>query len=272
MLLRLGSLSIEFNMWNPLNAFAPFILLSISIPLAILAVITTCTAITLLSLRAFTVYVQLGLALLSAWIRAPPSKETSSVNHTRSANTPLRSPAIRHGANRRSSIISLTSQDTITTDPKPATLHSKSGSFTALIGAHEITRDFEGVGGWRLSGNDDEEALWMGINSRLKLPTQTNLRNARHHRRSRTGEAIPVESQRRSWSPEALRMSPLQSRARTPVRFAVEDEQDYFSQPNHEDPSDIAKKHKRQKSSSASSTSSTISGSVVMTGMKEKGE
>jgi hypothetical protein len=74
-------------------------------------------------------------------------------------------------------------------------------------------RDFEGVGGWREAADDPaEEELWIGMNSRLELPAATPVRQ-RHHQRSLTGG-----SQRWSgvWSPEAMRMSPVQSRARTP--------------------------------------------------------
>jgi hypothetical protein len=123
-----------------------------------------------------------------------------------------------------------------------------------------LTRDFEGVGGWRMSGDDDEEALWMGINSRLQLPAETP---TRRHARSLTGGVSP--GQRWSAGSEAFRMSPVQSRARTPVRFAIEDESGYFPmQPvsaNRRSSvgSDSIKHHKRRKSGSGGSMSSTTS-------------
>jgi hypothetical protein len=94
--------------------------------------------------------------------------------------------------------------------------HTKSDSLSSLLGTSEFTKDFEGVGGWRDPGDAKEEALWMGMNSRLELPADVS---PRRHRRSLTGGAIP--NQRWSWSP-------IQSRARTPVRMSLEEGRDYF--------------------------------------------
>ena len=47
------------------------------------------------------------------------------------------------------------------------------------------TRDFEGVGGWRIGDASDDEALWTNMNSRLELPAH----HERRHQRSLTGEA-----------------------------------------------------------------------------------
>lgn len=47
-------------------------------------------------------------------------------------------------------------------------------------------RDYEGVGGWRLQEDDEEEALWIGINSRLELPAA----QMRRHQRSLTGSRL----------------------------------------------------------------------------------
>ena len=70
-----------------------------------------------------------------------------------------------------------------------------------------IGRDFEGVGGWRFPGPDDEDGLWTSMNSRLELPS-TSVERKRHHRRSFTSGSMssaPLET-----SPPTL------SRARTP--------------------------------------------------------
>lgn len=76
-----------------------------------------------------------------------------------------------------------------------------------------ITRDFEGVGGWRLdSGETDEEVLWTSINSRLELPAD---HGRRHHRRSLTSGSLPGERRgTRTGSPEEKIMNT--SKARTP--------------------------------------------------------
>jgi hypothetical protein len=142
------------------------------------------------------------------------------------------------------------------------------GKFVPLLNTTKITRDFEGVGGWRTLGDDDEEALWMGMNSRLHLSADIT---PRQH--NRTGTSSP--SQRRSWSPETLRTSPVHSRARTPVRFAIDDEEeDYFcphppaSMRPSSSTSQASKDKRRRKSES--STSSTSSG--LMMASKEEGD
>lgn len=73
-----------------------------------------------------------------------------------------------------------------------------------------FTRDYEGVGGWRLddSGSDDD-ALWTNMNSRLELPAN---HGRRHHQRSLTASSLP-SPELKNRSPEATMNS---SKARTP--------------------------------------------------------
>jgi len=270
MFLRLGSSSLELSLWNPVYAVTPFILLSVSIPLAFFAVVTTSIAVSLHSFRAITVYCRLSIAIIGAWL-------SPSASNPVPLRAPLMPSSARHSPtgqrHRRASTAS-------TTSSQDAALHSahtsrllkhKNNSLTALIGTSELTRDFEGVGGWRVPGDDDEEALWMGINSRLQLPAETP---TRRHPRSLTGGASP--GQRWSAGSEAFRMSPVQSRARTPVRSAVEDGSGYFPvQPTSNSRrgsagSESAKQHNRRKSGSGSSMSSTASGLAIT--MKEAGK
>jgi hypothetical protein len=268
MLLRMGSSSVEINMWNPVYAVAPFILLSISVPLAVFAVITTSIAISLLSFRALIVYFQLAMAIIGAWLSPPPSKQIAR-RRTPPTSLSTRQSPTRQRHRRSSTVSTASSLDASITAQRPRLSH-KNNSLTALIGTSELTRDFEGVGGWRVPGDDDEEALWMGINSRLQLPAEIP---TRRHKRSLTGGASP--SQRWSFSPEALRMSPVQSRARTPVRFALDDEAGYF--PPHpkltnrrsSNGSDHVGLHIRRKSGSSAS-SSTSAGMTIA--VKEAGE
>jgi hypothetical protein len=255
-------------MWNPVYAVAPFVLMSISIPLTIFAVVTTSIAISLLSFRALIVYFQLAVAVIGAWLSPSPAKHTTRRNPPTTSFKRLSPTRQRH---RRSNTVSTVSS---LDDPAPAQIPRiahKNNSLTALIGTSELTRDFEGVGGWRVPGDDDEEALWMGINSRLQLPAETP---TRRHKRSLTGGASP--SQRWSFSPEALWMSPVQSRARTPVRFAVDDDEaDYFppqsmlANRRPSNGSDQVKQHMRRKS--GGSTSSSASAGKMMA-VKEFGE
>ncbi|KAF1836480.1 hypothetical protein BDW02DRAFT_493585 [Decorospora gaudefroyi] len=250
---RIGSSSVEINMWNPIYAIAPFVLLSISIPLAMVAAVTTSIAVSLLSFRALIVYVQLALAVVGAWLSPSPPKLASRYRSPLTPSSARPSPT-RQRHRRSSTVSTASSQETVVPSAQTPRLPHKNNSLTALISTSELTRDFEGVGGWRLPGDEDEEALWMGINSRLQLPAEVP---TRRHKRSLTGGA--TQSQRHNFSPEALRMSPVHSRARTPLRFAVEDESSYFPPPlvssnrrlsNSSDPL----KHHRRKSGSGSST------------------
>lgn len=267
MLFRFGSVSIELNPWNPLYAVAPFVIVSVSVPLAIFAVVTTSIALSLLAFRAFIVYTQLGTALLGAWLSPAPQKPVAPQHQPPS---PERTSPPRN-RNRRSSSNGSGTSSQDTTLPVPR-LGPKSGSFTALLGGSEFARDYEGVGGWRETGNEEEEALWMGINSRLQLPAASP---GRRHQRRHTGGQTP--NQRWSWSPEAFRMSPVQSRARTPNRATANEgygSGDYFpTQPSSQarptsSASDPLKRHNRRLSGSGSSLTSVGS----MAAVKEIGE
>lgn len=285
MLFRIGKASIELNPWNPLYAIAPIVIVAVSVPLAIFAVVTTSIALSLLAFRGFIVYTQLGTALISAWLSPPSSKPTSPqhpLHHHRVPSSGHSSPPSTRNHHRSSSSTSATSsQDTAVPSSR---LGTKSGSFTALLGEAGPTRDYEGVGGWRDTGNEDEEALWMGINSRLQLPAETP---GRRHQRRHTGGQSPKHPPLWSRSPEAYRMSPVQSRARTPNRVcggaAGEgfDMADYFPRqpvvtPGEKvvapsaAPSEAAKRHSRRLSGSGSSMMSAASS--AMTPVKEAGE
>ena len=51
-----------------------------------------------------------------------------------------------------------------------------------------MERDFEGIGGWRVPGSDDDDILWTSMNSRLELPAivDNNRKKRHHHQRSLT--------------------------------------------------------------------------------------
>lgn len=259
---RRGSFSVTLNMWNPVYFVALLVLVGISIPLAILGIFTTSIAIVFLSFRALQVYFDLAIAVVSAWL-TPSSPKYIPSNRSSLASSARQSPT-RH-RQRSSTASTASSHDTtVPSMHTPRLLQHKNNSLSALIGTGELTRDFEGVGGWRVAGDDNEEALWMGINSRLQLPAET----PRRHKRSATGGASP--SQRWSVSSETLRMSPVQSRSRTPVRIVMDDESGYFP-PQYTatgrrlSNSSYTKQHRRRKSgSSISSTSSNASVGLTM--------
>lgn len=58
-----------------------------------------------------------------------------------------------------------------------------------IFGSGGVERDFEGVGGWRVPGSDDDDVLWTSMNSRLELPALPDERK-RHHQRSLTSGSM----------------------------------------------------------------------------------
>jgi hypothetical protein len=244
----------RFDPWSPTYALAPVILLSISIPLAILAAFTTSVAFFLLFCRAFVVYIEFTVALVGTWFDPTSAKKSPSLYRSPPSSSPTQLSPIRHRQLHSSIGSSSSFPDAIVPSARPGRLDISSGM--TPLDTTEVPRDYEGVGGWRTPGNGDEEAPWMGMNSRLQLPGDTP---ARRHQRSRSGGSSPI--QRRTWSPEASRTNLLHGRVKTPVRFAIEDEGGYFPpQPmtsirQSSDVVNSSKSHKRRKSGSSSSSS-----------------
>jgi hypothetical protein len=265
MFLRLGSARVEINPWNPLYAFAPLILFLVSIPLTVFAIITTSMAVAVLCCRGLVVYFNLGTALLTVWLSPPSKSPTMDQQPLLPPPSPEKPSPLRHRNRRSSNTSNESSQDTAIVGSH---IPHKSGSFTTLSCNNDMTRDYEGVGGWRDPGDENEEALWMSINGRLELPAGPPVRR---HRRSLTGGASPHS--RRKGSSEAIRMSPLQTRVRTPMKHTDEryGNGEYFPpQPASNSVSDPSKRHQRRRSGSASSTSSAASG--IMMAVKVAGE
>lgn len=238
-------------MLNPLYLFGFLALILFSIPLAIFAALTTTIAVTTLTIRVSIVYIELGVALVHSWIIGEKSAKAQS--SPRSSPSSTRHPR----SSRRSSSGSASS---FIEPPSSLKTASNRNSFSSLVSAGGEDRDFEGLGGWRVPGDTQEEALWIGMNSRLELPAViVGERAPRRHQRSLT-----AGSQRWSWSPEAIRMSPVHSRSRTPTD-AVAGSEGYFTlQPygRANASGDVVGKtgnDGRRKSSSGSSTSSNNS-------------
>jgi hypothetical protein len=184
------------SLQSPFYFFGPPLLLMVAIPLASFAAITTTIAICALTLRASFIYFELVVALLQAYFFPAPPKVRPSKRPASRHPSPTRT---RH---RRSSIAS-SSSSINSAASRASRLNNKSAFFVSLFGTGEITRDYEGVGGWRVSDGPDEDATWLTMNSRLELPAMS----PRNHRRSLTaGSQSPPK-----WSP-------VTSRARTPNR------------------------------------------------------
>jgi hypothetical protein len=239
----------------PLTLALPPLLLLISLPLAAFAVLTTVFAFATLLIRLGIVYSALGSALVRSYFFTVKPKAKSSGTpqlHISASNISL----TQQRRSRRGSAASFAS---IEQQPSTRTFgygpHHRNDSLASLLGAGSQgpARDFEGLGGWRNEDEDPErESLWLGMNRRLELPAAPPVR---WHRRSGTGSSHaslvggnnntsqanlgPVDNNKRwsygsgVWSPEALRMSPVQSRARTPslterVVIPGQDEEEYF--------------------------------------------
>jgi hypothetical protein len=203
--------------FNPLYLLAPPGLILLSIPLVFLALVTSTLAFATLLIRVSIVYFELALALFRSALFTESSKplRQSHTRHHVPSNTPR----------RRASVVSNSSSQDFAHPRKNGPTKSESFASLAVTGG---PRDYEGIGGWRDTGEDPaEEALWIRMNERLELPAIAPARQ-RHHQRSLTGG-----SQRWSgvWSPEVMRMSPVQSRARTPS--FTENGEEYFGLQMH---------------------------------------
>ena len=85
-----------------------------------------------------------------------------------------------------------------------------------------VVRDFEGVGGWR---TEDEDAIWMSLNSRLELPAMVDAPRRNHHRSRTSGSLATISLPLKS---------PVRSGARTPTSVRVGESissEEYFTNP-----------------------------------------
>ena len=159
-----------------INVLSIPLVASFSLPLFFFAVFTTTVALTTLFIRVSVVYVELALALLQSALgtstathdgpfrpHSPEAEELTRIKvHPRS-----RRASTQTGA---SSASSSPLQIAVGASAPAATPHSGASHAQWSVPA-TTPRDYEGVGGWRVPVDDeDEEALWTGINSRLELP------------------------------------------------------------------------------------------------------
>ncbi|KAH8172743.1 hypothetical protein LIA77_06998 [Sarocladium implicatum] len=217
---------------NPVNALiVPFLLLT-TIPLALFASITTLLAFSVLSLRVTLVYLDLALSLLPRPLlasiflkRSPPSPSTTSASLPNSRSS---SPTLLHKrSRRRSSATSLMSAGSTTSLTDPRGL--------GLIPSIGASRDYEGIGGWRVGGSAADDEAWTSVvDPRLELPSSTDhhlhyghhIRGHHHHRSLSGGPITPGDTgylmmrSSRTRSPEVMSTMrsavPNSSRARTP--------------------------------------------------------
>lgn len=193
------------GLFNPLHALIIPSFFLITIALAILAAITTALAFSVLLLRALVVYIDILLSLI-------PSRRFQGVPHRplpRHPSSPtLTSPSRKaaHHRRRRSSASGISGGST-------SSISERGLGLIPSIGAE---RDYEGIGGWRVGGEQDDE-LWTTVNPKLD----------RHHLRTPSGGGPTTPGEggylmmkgRSPRTPETVvgRTSPNSSRARTPT-------------------------------------------------------
>jgi len=224
--------------WLTVALSVPFLLL-FSLPLAFFAILTTTLAFWLLVIRVVFVYYELAMTLLRASI-APSTLPQPPT-------PPPLSPTKHRGSprSRRASRSSSSGSSDLHVWRTTADFKSQSSATLALS---TPLRDYEGVGGWRFQEGEEEEALWMGMNSRLELPAS----QMRRHQRSLTGGSRASSGRA---SPELVR-TPLAirtpGRGRGPGSGAASPE-NYFNMPTRVS-------FESQRSSGGSSSTSLGSG------------
>lgn len=157
-----------------LSALTPPFLLLFSAPLAALALLTTLVAFSTLFVRVLIVYIELALVVAH--------NQLFHHNHSSYSQPPVKgsSPpptiAQQRRKKRRSSASSARSEQGKTT---PKALETTTFGLITTAG---IDRDFEGVGGWRFSGQDGDHTQWISSNTRLRLPAATREIKGKHNR------------------------------------------------------------------------------------------
>ncbi|KAL2760335.1 hypothetical protein ACRALDRAFT_2038997 [Sodiomyces alcalophilus JCM 7366] len=232
----------------------PFIMF-FTIPLAILAGVTTTISFAILMFRLLLVYVQLFMSLLPScltpirhsWhapygpVSLPPSPISSLGSSPPGESAPVSSVPLLTNASRSLSLNRipqrrrprsrrLSSTSAAGRDVSAPPLASENGGNVGLIPSIGIGRDFEGIGGWRLGCDDEtDDERWAMINSRLEFFDRMH-QGARHHRRASSGGTdggLTMKGRRRSRRPHSVvnspasvrsvaRVSPNSSRARMP--------------------------------------------------------
>lgn len=184
-------------------------LLLLSIPLFLSAILTTSLTIFTLLIRVLLIYAEIALALLRTnltphptSISSLPTKQlTPPHKPTTQPPSPTRLYPRRLSSGASSTLKAGDKRSGSTTPLAPST------SGLGIYSGSNPSRDFEGVGGWRVNDDDEEEdVLWTGMNSRLELPAEEKKGHWRHHQRSLTGGSAGFGYAGVARSPEKVRM------------------------------------------------------------------
>lgn len=206
--------------FNPLRLLVIPFLTIVTLPLAIFAGITTTIAFSVLLFRVMLIYFDLVISFVPTYIFGSFfSRRRLYYNNNRysAAGSPPLSPASTAGFRRRRRL----SSASLISAEAPSPIKETGPGLIPSVG---LDRDFEGVGGWRASGDDDE--LWMNINSRLELPevNHWHTHGRPHHKRTLSAgltilpkeTALTTRARTRSPTTRRKRVSPNSSKARTP--------------------------------------------------------
>ncbi|KAL6860475.1 hypothetical protein ACO1O0_004503 [Amphichorda felina] len=206
--------------FNPVHALIIPSLCVVTVPLAILAGITTTLAFCVLIIRVLLIYLDIALSIVPQSLSGLTSRillkpvETPPIPAPKLASpSPLRRQYPSNHHRRRRSSASVLSGST----------SSISERGLGLIPSVGPDRDFEGIGGWRVGGTEDDE-LWTSVSPRLDIPT----RHHHHHHRTPSGPTTPgdggylmMKGRTRSPADRGAHVrtstSPNSSRARTPT-------------------------------------------------------
>merc|ERR1711939_931706 len=164
---------------NPVYGIIVPFLFFFTIPFAILASFTTIFAFSILFFRVLIVYIELALAVIPYWIlgqRTSYSPPSPQIPRTKSFSNSTNGRRRKRRGSTSSNL-------------------SATGSITPISGENGLglsqsigpTRDYEGVGGWRLDNPSDDDGLWTRINGSYSPEALMNTSRARTPPSSTTG-------------------------------------------------------------------------------------
>lgn len=191
-------------MFNLLCILLSPVLLLISLPLAIFAAVTTSLAFSALFFRALLVYAELAAVLIQNQFAI--NDAVKSISSDRKLMVSVVDDKDSRRKSRRSSACSGNSNGGSMTPRIPES------SGLGIYGSGGIERDFEGVGGWRIPGSDDDDVLWTSMNSRLELPAIVDERQ-HNHNRSLTSSSLSAASLITSSRPRSFARTPSSTHA-----------------------------------------------------------
>lgn len=193
------------------HAAAAVVILAISVPILSFAAFTSAIALTLVGVRAAVLSIDFwSMVLLESWTRpakshrAVPKRPTLLTQHTVEFRPPM-------SRSRTNSFIDSQSLKR---------LSYRSDSQASLMNT-PMNRDFEGIGGWRTSREDDDQSLWMNMKTRLDRGRSSS----RVQKRAVTPGSLSASALN---SPEAFPM-PMRTPRPRPTTSGSASPQSYFS-------------------------------------------